>query len=79
MPRPAVLERGRTLYTAPGSMLTASMMKDIERGARIEGEHIVGDLLARGERSSVETPLLRIVYAHLTTYEARRAREGTEG
>ena len=79
VPRPAVLERGRTLYTAPGSMLTASMMKDIERGARIEGEHIVGDLLARGERSAVETPLLRIVYAHLTTYEARRAREGTEG
>jgi 2-dehydropantoate 2-reductase len=76
-PRPAVLERGRTLYTAPGSMLTASMMKDIERGARIEGEHIVGDLLARGERSSVETPLLRTVYAHLRTYEARREREST--
>jgi 2-dehydropantoate 2-reductase len=77
-PRPAVIERGSTLYTAPGSMLTASMMKDIERGSRIEGEHIVGDLLSRGSRSSVETPLLRIVYAHLRTYEARREREGNE-
>ena len=76
-PRPAVFERGSKLYTTPGSMLTASMMKDIERGSRIEGEHIVGDLLARGEKSSVETPLLRLVDAHLRTYEARRAREGS--
>jgi 2-dehydropantoate 2-reductase len=78
-PRPEVLERGRRLFTEPGSMLTASMMKDIERGAPIEGEHIVGDLLQRGERSSVETPLLRIAFAHLKTYEARRAREGSNG
>jgi 2-dehydropantoate 2-reductase len=76
-PRPHVLERGRRLFTEPGSTLTASMMKDIERGAPIEGEHIVGDLLERGSRSSVETPLLRIVYAHLRAYEARREREGT--
>jgi 2-dehydropantoate 2-reductase len=74
-PRPAVIERGRRIFTEPGSSLTASMMKDIERGAPIEGEHIVGDLLERGERSSVETPLLRVAYAHLRTYEARRNRE----
>jgi 2-dehydropantoate 2-reductase len=78
-PRPAVVDRGRRLFTAPGSTLTASMMKDIERGARIEGDHIIGDLLARGERSAVETPLLRIVHAHLRTYEARREREGNAG
>lgn len=77
-PRPAVFERGSKLYTAPGSMLTASMMKDIERGSRIEAENIVGDLLRRGSGSSVETPLLRIVHAHLRTYEARREREGGE-
>ena len=76
-PRPHVLERGRRLFTEPGSTLTASMMKDIERGAPTEGEHIVGDLLERGSGLSVETPLLRIVYAHLRAYEARREREAT--
>jgi 2-dehydropantoate 2-reductase len=76
-PRPHVLERGRRLFTEPGSTLTASMMKDIERGAPIEGEHIVGDLLERGSTSSVETPLLRVVHAHLRTYEARREREAS--
>src|ERR1035437_4125607 len=76
-PRPHVLERGRRLFTEPGSTLTASMMKDIERGAPTEGEHIVGDLLERGSGLSVETPLLRVVHAHLRTYEARREREAT--
>ena len=76
-PRPATLERGRRLFAEPGSTLTASMMKDIERGAPTEGEHIVGDLLDRGSGSSVETPLLRVVHAHLRTYEARREREAT--
>ncbi|MFI5245935.1 MAG: ketopantoate reductase family protein [Gemmatimonadales bacterium] len=75
VPPAHLLERGRRLFTAPGSTLTASMMKDIERGARTEADHIIGDLLARGGSSAVETPLLRIVSAHLGTYEARRARE----
>ena len=55
------------------------MLRDIERGARIESDHIVGDLLQRGGRKSSEStgdyPLLEIAYAHLRTYEARRQRE----
>jgi 2-dehydropantoate 2-reductase len=74
-PRPAVLERGRSLFTAPGSTLTASMMKDIERGARTEADHIIGDLLARRVGLADERSLLNIVYAHLRAYEARRERE----
>lgn len=72
-PRQAVIDRAAATLTAPGSTLTASMMKDIERGARIEADHIIGDLLARS--GSLETPLLRIVDAHLRAYEARRERE----
>ena len=72
-PRPAWLDRGRTNLTAKGSTLTASMMKDIERGSRIESDAIIGDLLSR--RGSVEAPLLTIVHAHLGAYEARRDRE----
>jgi 2-dehydropantoate 2-reductase len=74
-PRPAAVERGRAMVTTRGSMLTASMMKDIERGAPIEGEQIIGDLLARGNAAGVKSPLLRVVHAHLKSYEVRRERE----
>ncbi len=74
-PSDAVMERGRKNVTTPGSTLTASMMKDIERGAPIEGEQIIGDLLARGRSAGLKSPLLEVVYTHLKSYEARRARE----
>ena len=51
------------------------MLRDIEHHAPIEGDHIVGDLLRRGGKASGDFPLLRIAYAHLRTYEARRKRE----
>jgi 2-dehydropantoate 2-reductase len=53
------------------------MMKDIERGARTEADHIIGDLLARRVGLADERSLLKVVYAHLRTYEARREREQT--
>ncbi|MBD5657324.1 MAG: 2-dehydropantoate 2-reductase [Candidatus Eremiobacteraeota bacterium] len=68
--------RIRALLTTPQSPLTASMFRDIERGARTEEDQIIGDLVRRGEHSGAPpTPLLRLVDAHLRTYEARRARE----
>jgi 2-dehydropantoate 2-reductase len=70
-PREAAIQRARAALTAPGSPLTASMLRDIEQGGRIEADHIVGDLLRRGGDTS---PLLRVVYAHLKAYEARQAR-----
>jgi 2-dehydropantoate 2-reductase len=51
------------------------MLRDIERGAPIEADHIVGDLLRRGEAQSGDFPLLRIAFSHLKAYEARRMRE----
>jgi 2-dehydropantoate 2-reductase len=78
-PSAGAVERGRAMVTAAGSPLTASMFKDVERGARTEADHILGDLLARGGPSFEGTPLLRTAYAHLKTYEARRAREGSAG
>jgi 2-dehydropantoate 2-reductase len=72
-PRPESIQRSRAMLTAPGSTTKASMLHDIERGAPIESEHIVGDLLRRGDPAA--SPLLRIALAHLKSYEARRARE----
>src|SRR5580704_12953236 len=75
--RPEVLQRIRTLLTQAGSTIMASMLRDLERGARTEVDHVLGDLLDRQSELAVNsTSLLRIAYLHLKTYEARRAREG---
>jgi 2-dehydropantoate 2-reductase len=68
------IEWSRTMFTTPGSSLTASMYRDIERGSRTEGAHILGDLLRRGGTPRTATSLLRAAYVHVMTYEARRAR-----
>ncbi len=72
-PREPVLQRFRATLTAAGSAFAASMLRDVERGARTEAEHVLGDLLRRGGNPSAY-PVLRIAYAHLMTYEAQRAR-----
>ena len=69
-------KRARDMLTAPGSTLTASMLRDIERNGPIEADHIIGDLLDRGRRHGVSGSgsFLKIAYTHLKAYEARRAR-----
>jgi 2-dehydropantoate 2-reductase len=74
-PREPTMVRNRTMLTTPGSTFAASMLRDMERGAPIEADHIIGDLIRRGEAKKCELPLLRIAYAHLKAYEARRTRE----
>ncbi len=76
-PGESARKRSTGMLTAPGSTFAASMLRDIERGARIESDHIIGDLLARGGARASDYPLLQIAYAHLRTYEARRQREKT--
>ncbi|MGU3464814.1 2-dehydropantoate 2-reductase [Methylobacterium sp. C33D] len=76
-PRGVVAERARAQLTAAGSTFTASMLRDIENKGRIEADHVIGDLIARGRRLAPEAPfpLLTAVYTGLKAYEARRARE----
>jgi 2-dehydropantoate 2-reductase len=76
-PGDTAVKRSIGMLTAAGSPIAASMLRDIERGAPIEADHIVGDLLARGGERPGDFPLLQIAYAHLRAYEARRAREKT--
>lgn len=54
--------------TEAGSPLTASMYRDLQKGARVEADHILGDLLERGRRHGVEAPLVRAAYAQLSIY-----------
>jgi 2-dehydropantoate 2-reductase len=74
-PRASTAARNRTMLTTPNSTFAASMLRDIEHSAPIEADHIIGDLLRRGAAQSLDSPLLRIAYAHLQAYEARRKRE----
>jgi 2-dehydropantoate 2-reductase len=68
----AATMRGR--LTDKASTLSASMLRDIERGGAIEAAHVIGDMIRRGRAKGVATPLLRVVLAHLQAYEARRKR-----
>jgi 2-dehydropantoate 2-reductase len=62
---------------AQGSTLTASMLRDIENGLRTEGDHVLGDLLARrraDKPAGAPLTLLELAYTHVKAYEARHGR-----
>jgi len=69
-PRSTLLARTRNMATAKASPLTASMLRDIESGAPIEADHIIGDLLHRGQGERVDPPAHHL--HHLKAYESRR-------
>jgi 2-dehydropantoate 2-reductase len=71
-PRGPFLERTRGMFTAEGSQMTASMFRDIKIGAPVEADHVVGDLIARGDAAKVPVPKLRTAYTHLKAYEKQR-------
>ncbi len=73
-PRPEAAERTRRQLTDRQSRWAASMMRDIEAGApRLEAEHVIGDLIRRGQEAGVAAPLLRAAYAQLQVHNARGA------
>jgi 2-dehydropantoate 2-reductase len=75
-PRGEFIERTGGLLFAPGSPMTASMLRDIRANARIEADQIIGDLIHRAEtntKGALSVPLLRIVYTHLKAYESQLA------
>jgi 2-dehydropantoate 2-reductase len=69
-PSQSSITRSQRMLTTQGSTLTASMLRDIERGARTEADHIVGELLRR--RMGEKGGLLPVVNTHLMAYESRR-------
>lgn len=73
--RPEVFEITRQLLTARGSASTASMLRDLEAGARTEGAHIVADMLQRARAAGSDATILSLAWAHLQAREARIVRE----
>jgi 2-dehydropantoate 2-reductase len=66
----------RSYLTQKGSRFAASMLHDLEKGSMVEADHAVGDMIARAAKAGIATPNLRMAYAHLQVYLARRARGG---
>jgi 2-dehydropantoate 2-reductase len=71
-PRAPFLERAHGMLTTEGSPLTASMFRDIKAGARVEADHVIGDLIARADAAKIPVPKLRTAYTHLKAYEKQR-------
>jgi 2-dehydropantoate 2-reductase len=73
-PRPAFIEFDTTLITTVGSPLKSSMLRDIERGSTTEGEHILGDMVARAHTLGIQAPILNLARTHVAAYEIGRSR-----
>lgn len=65
------LDRTEKMLTAHGSTLTSSMYRDLSKNAPVEVDQILGDLLVRGRKLGVATPLLEAACINLRIYEAR--------
>ena len=50
------------------------MFRDLLQGSPIEADQIIGDLLARGRKAGIATPLLAAAYAHMSIYQRRIAK-----
>jgi 2-dehydropantoate 2-reductase len=73
VPSEVFLEDAREMLTMKGSTFTSSMYRDLQRGSSIEADQIVGDLLLRGNKAGLSTPLLAAAYTHLAIYQNRLA------
>jgi 2-dehydropantoate 2-reductase len=63
--------RQAAAMTAPGSSLTSSMYRDLCKGAPVEVDHILGDLLERAVNKGIATPLLNAAFINLRIYSAQ--------
>jgi 2-dehydropantoate 2-reductase len=59
-------------FTDPNSALTSSMYRDLIKGAPVEADHILGDLIARGQPHGITPHLIRAAYVQLSVYSASR-------
>ncbi|TPG69791.1 2-dehydropantoate 2-reductase [Brevibacillus laterosporus] len=67
-----LLEMATNAFDQQGYKMKSSMLRDMEKGLPIEGEHLQGYLLRLAEQHGIETPMLRIVYNNVKVYEQKR-------
>ena len=71
-PRGKFIEWARARLLTPGPA-ASSMLRDVERGNPVEADHIVGFMRERARGHGIDDAILSLAFAHLKTYEARRA------
>ncbi|MBS7788828.1 ketopantoate reductase family protein [Roseococcus sp. SDR] len=69
----AFMAEYRALFSEADSAYATSMLRDIEAGHRIEGEHILGFLAEAAKRAGVETAIHDAAALNARAYEQRRA------
>src|ERR1700752_2728235 len=72
-PRQAAIDFAAARLTDPEGLWSASMLRDLEGGGLVEGDHIVGWMLEKARKHGIDDTILSIAYTHLKAYEARRA------
>lgn len=71
--REGFLEEYRAVFGDARSAYATSMLRDLEAGARIEADHILGFLLDCVRRAGLPEELHEAAYLHAKAYEQRRA------
>ena len=75
-PSSTFLEK-QTQHLTQSSQLTSSMYRDLKKGAPVEVDAILGDLLERAAKFGLSTPLLQAAFVNLSIYESGRERAQT--
>lgn len=70
----AFFKRQTAALTEQGSQLASSMYRDFRKGANVEVDSILGDLLDRGAKHGLSTPILQAAFVSLSIYQ-----HGVEG
>jgi 2-dehydropantoate 2-reductase len=70
----AFLEQLTAELTSQSSQMTTSMYRDLTKGAPVEADSILGDLLDRGRKHSRTLPILQAAYVSLSIYQLVRDR-----
>ncbi len=65
----AFLEQQTTALAAQGSQLASSMYRDLKKGAPVEVDSILGDLLDHGVKCGLTTPILQAAFVSLSIYQ----------
>src|SRR5690606_26383568 len=69
---PADIAGFQRVLTNPASTFSSSMYRDMQAGLPVEGDHLVGDMLRRGQEAGLQCPMLTVANAVLQTYSAKR-------
>jgi 2-dehydropantoate 2-reductase len=70
--RDAFMAEYRAVFSDPASAYSASILRDLEAGGRIEADHILGFLLEAAREAGVPEELHEAAFVHAKAYEQRR-------